>query len=453
MVVQQPIFPRRKSGSAAAFRDCKRQKEEKRMKRKGFALAVLMVFALSVPALWAAAQEESAEQQVEFWGFYDLTDTEDPRAVFMAEAIAGFQEDTGITVVYEQVAWDQMDNKVTLVARSGGDMPDVVQGAAENVPGWINAGALLDIMGPVSRLSWYDELDQFEKDMFEVGNSRYAVGLFISGGNFYFDLPSFPNGLPESAEQWLAEGARLKREGKYALTGFMGKGSGGAAVVQGYAPLFWSNGGRLFDDEGKPAWATAENVEVVEWVREMFTRGYMPEAAFTGDWTASEIPFTSGNAGAVRGGSWSFLYMDGLQERYDRGEVTIAPPPSFGEQGYVFANSETFAVPKGAKNADNAIAFIDYFVKDSKRLAGWANSQFGMPTTATAQEDEMFSNDFYVDTAHNLFTYGHISETSPYYNECTDALATALQELIINPRMDIMSTLKDVETQMLRLYW
>jgi multiple sugar transport system substrate-binding protein len=423
------------------------------MKKKVLALAVLVLFICAGTMLWAAAAEEAKEEKVIFWGFYDLTNTADSRAVFMAEAINGFQDDTGIKVEYEQVAWDQMDNKVNLVARSGGDMPDVVQGATENIPGWVNAGALLDIQEPISKLSWYDSLDQFEKNMFEKNGERYAVGLFIGGGNYYFDLASFPNGLPETAEEWLAEGARLKKEGKYALTGFMGKGSGGAAVAQGYAPFFWSNGGRVFDEEGKPNWATPQNIEVVEWVREMFAKGYMPEAAFTGDWTASEIPFTSGKAGAVRGGSWSFIYMEGLEDRYNRGEVVIASPPSFGDQGYVFANSETFAVTKGAENAENAIAFIDYFVSNDERLAGWANAQFGTPTTATAQKAEIFSNQFYVDTAKNLFTHGHTSETSPYYNECSDALATTLQELIINQSLDIKTELEELEDLMLKLYW
>ena len=423
------------------------------MKKRVLVLAVIALISVSGAMLFAAGEQESDQKVVKFWGFYDLTDTADSRAVVMAETIASFQEDTGITVEYEQVAWDQMDNKVALVARSGGDMPDVIQGAAENITGWVNAGALLDIKDQISKLDWYSDLDPFEKGMFEKDGKRYALGLFISGGNYYFDLASFPNGLPVTADEWLAEGARLKAEGKYALTGFMGKGFGGAAVSQGYAPFFWSNGGSVFNAAGEPNWATPQNYEVVEWVREMYANGYIPDAAITGDWTASEIPFTSGNAAAVRGGSWSFLYMEGLEERYNKGEVTIADPPAFGAQGYVFANSETFAVAKNAENVDNAIAFIDYFVSDDDRLAAWANAQYGMPTTMSAQKAEIFSNQFYVDTAANLFSNGHVSETSPYYNECTDALATVLQEIMINPSLDIETELTELQAEMLRKYW
>ncbi len=388
-----------------------------------------------------------------FWGFYDLTDTADSRAVMMKQAIDSFQAISGVDVVYEQVAWDQMDNKVALLGRSGGDMPDVVMSATENIPGWENAGVLTDLMPYVKDQYWYGDLNDFEKSLYEHDGQRYAVGLYISGGNWYFDTTKFPSGkLPQTAEEWEAEFPRLKAQGDYGFAGFMGKGSGGAAIVQGYAPMFKSAGGQLYDAEGKPDWVSDENVMVVEWLREHYEKGHIAPATFTGDWSAAEIPFEEKKVGATRGGSWSFLYMRGLKERYEAGEVKIGPPPAFGEQGYVFINSEAFAVPKGAENVENAIKFINLFLSP-QFLAPWANAQYGIPVIAAALESPIFANQFYKDTAENIFSNGLPSDRSPYYNECNDALAAKLQEIMITPGMDVRSELEKLQEELITKYW
>jgi ABC-type glycerol-3-phosphate transport system substrate-binding protein len=420
-------------------------------------LSAVLLCAVLLPACGgkeaaAPAAEGYDPGVLEFWGFYDLTDTQDRRAVMMKQAIDSFQAISGVKVNYEQVAWDQMSNKVALLGQSGGDMPDVVQTATENVTGWVNAGVLLDIMPYVKNQHWYDDLTDFEKELYEQDGERYAVGLFISGGNWYFDLTKFPGELPRTNEDWEQEFPRLKAQGDYGFTAFMGRGSGGAAIIQGYGPMFYSAGGRLYDDEGKPDWVRDENIKVIQWLKEHYEKGHIAPATFTGDWSATEVPFEERKAGAVRGGSWSFLYMRGLEERYDAGEVKIGPPPAFGDQGYVFINSEAMAVPKGAKNVDNAIKFINLFLSP-QFLAPWANAQFGIPVISTALDSPIFDHQFYKDTADNIFSNGIVFERSPYLNECNDALAAKLQELIITPGMDIRGELQNLQDELIKRYW
>ena len=47
--------------------------------------------------------------------------------------------------------------------------------------------------------------------------------------------------------------------------------------------------GRIFDDEGKPAWSTPEVVEVVEFARELVSNEYIPAVNVTGDLTITSI--------------------------------------------------------------------------------------------------------------------------------------------------------------------
>lgn len=388
------------------------------------------------------------------WGFYDLTNTDpnDNRPTQMKAAIDSFQASTGIKVEYEQVAWDQMATKIALAAQAGGDMPDLIMVGYEYVQGLVNAGALMNIYEPIANSFFYADLNDFEKALNEVNGERYAVGTFVSGGQWYYDTTMFPNGWPETAEGWATECQRLSSEGKYVATFYAGRAS--AAMLQGLAPLVWSLDGTLFDAEGKPIFASDKTVQAITFWRTMLANKCVPEVAFTGDWSATEAPFVDGSAGGVRGGTWSYIYISGLKDRFEAGTVKIGNPPALtgGKQGYVFMHTETWAVTSGAKNVDNAIKFINFFFNPAV-LAPWAKANYGVPATATALNNPIFDSQFYKDTLANLTRNGHRSETSPYFNECMDALAAAVQELILNPNMDAATKLQQVQDELISQYF
>jgi multiple sugar transport system substrate-binding protein len=385
------------------------------------------------------------------WGFYDLTTTEDSRAVQMKQTIDSFQATTGVTVEYEQIAWDQMATKVALAAVSGGDMPDLIMIGYEYTPGLINAGALMNIYDEIKGSFFYSDLNEFEKNLNEVNGERFGVGTLIGGGNWYYDVATFPDGWPTQADDWLTECERLSPAGKYVATFYAGRHS--AAMQQGLAPLVWSAGGELFDAEGKPTFANDATVQAVEWWRELLANKCVPEVSFTGDWSGAEAPFVDKSAGGVRGGSWSYIYITGLKERFESGEVKIGPPPGMnGNDGHVFMNTELWAVTSGAQNVDNAISFINFFFNPAV-LAPWSKSNFAIPATAAALSNPIFDSQFYADTMDNLTNYGHKSDTSPYFNESMDALAAAVQELMLNPDQDVMSKLQTVEKDLVAKYW
>lgn len=386
------------------------------------------------------------------WGFYDLTNTEDSRAVQMKQTIESFQATTGITVAYEQVAWDQMSTKIALAAQAGGDMPDMIMIGYEYVQGLTNAGALLNIQEPISKSFFYKDLSDFEKKLNEVNGERYAVGSFISGGQWYYDTEIFPAGFPDTEAAWKTECARLSGQGKYVATFFAGRQS--AAMSQGLAPLVWSLDSSMFDAEGKPQFASDEMIKAITFWRSMLAEKCIPEVSFTGDWTATEGPFIEKTAGGVRGGTWSYIYIPGLKDRFEAGTVKIGNPPALegGKQGYVFMNAENWAVTSGAKNVDNAIKFVNFFFTPAV-LAPWAQSNFGVPSTGEALNNPIFASQFYKDTLDNLSRNGHASETSPYFNECMDALSAKVQELVITPDMDITAEMQKLQDELLKQYF
>jgi multiple sugar transport system substrate-binding protein len=394
---------------------------------------------------------EATQKPLVIWSRYDLTDTEDPPSVTLAQVIDTFEATTGIEVIHEQVAWDQIMTKLAVQAQSGGDMPDITEVGSQQVMPLINAGALMDISDLVTDAPWIDQINESEKQACVIDGARYCVAADIRGGAWYYNTADFPNGWPTTPEGWLEEGARLKAEGKTLTTFFSGRAY--AAVELGWNPWIKSNGGRVVDEEGKPAWATPETVEVVEWVRQLLAEGYIPEVDFTGDWSATETPYEVGDSASIRGGSWSYLFIDGLQAKFEAGEAALGDPLSFnGGPPYVFLVGEAWGVPEGAANVEGAVAFINVFM-NPQILAQWAQHHYGIPSVDAAFKSGNFNIPFYQQVAQYLADYGIFMDPTPYYVETLDALAIALQELMLDPELDAMTHLQEAQDEILNRYW
>jgi multiple sugar transport system substrate-binding protein len=370
--------------------------------------------------------------------------------VTLSQAINTFQATTGVEVQYEQVSWDQLSTKLAVQAQSGGDMPDIVETASQHVLALINTGALMDISDMVADASWYDELSPAEAQSCVIGEERFCVAADIRGGAWYYDEPDFPNGWPTTSEGWLEEAARLKGDGKFLTTFFAGRHY--AAVELTWGPWFYSNGGSLFDEEGKPDWASAENVEVVEWAREMLANEYIPEVNFTGDFAAGEVPWEEGSAASIRGGSWSYLFINGLKDKFEGGVTKLGMAPSFkGGPNYVFLVGEGWALTNGAENPEGAIAWINFFM-NPQILAQWASQHYGVPVIEEAFNSDAFNNEFYQVNRVNLAENGIFIEPSEFYVESLNKLAETLQELMLNPDMDILEALQEAQDEIINRY-
>lgn len=393
---------------------------------------------------------EKEAGEITVWARYDLTDTSDAVSINLKQMFETFTATTGIKVNYEQVAWDQIATKLALQAQSGGDVPDLVEADSSHTPQLVSVGALMDMTELVKDSPWLSQLNDADAQSCVVDGKRYCVAADVRGGAWYYNTADFPNGWPTTPEGWLTEGERLKGEGKYISTFFAGRQYGASELTWG--PWIRSNGGTIFDEEGKPAWATAEAVEVVEWARELLAKGYIPETCFTGDFTAGETPWVEGKAASVRGGSWSFLFIPGLSDQINSGEAKLGLATDFGQGSYVFLVGEGWAIPKGAENTKGALSFLNYFMNPTI-VAQWAAKHYGIPTIDSAFSASDFDSDFYRETNANLSQNGIFSQTSEFYNESLDALAIAMQELMLDPKLDALTHLKAAQDEIIKRYF
>jgi ABC-type glycerol-3-phosphate transport system substrate-binding protein len=389
-------------------------------------------------------------QKLVIWSRYDLNDTEDANAVTLKTKIEAFEADTGVDVVYEQVAWDQLSPKLAIAVQSGGDVPDIVESGSQHIPSLLDAGALMPLDDLLAGSAWVSELNDGDKLACVVEGVRYCVAHNVRGGMTYYRTASFPDGFPATTEAWLETAPTVAGDGKYFGTQFAGRSYGAIEVM--WWPMIASNGGAIFDEEGKPAWVSEEVAEVVEFGRTLFNEGYFPELNITGDFADAEAPWIDGSAASFGGGSWSAIFVPGLQDAVDAGEVMMTGGVDFGGGPHVFMVSEGWVVPTGAVNTEAAARWLDAFF-EPQFLADWAAAQYGIPTLATAYEAAEFDSAFYQSVDDILGTQGLYMQQSPYYVESLDTLAVAFQELLLDPSLDVMTRLEEARDEVLNRYW
>jgi ABC-type glycerol-3-phosphate transport system substrate-binding protein len=162
----------------------------------------------------------------------------------------------------------------------------------------------------------------------------------------------------------------------------------------------------------------------------------------------------SGEAVAFGGGSWSAIFVPGLLDQVNAGEVGMAGGISFnGGDPAVFMVSEGWTVPRGAKNPEGAAIFLSAFM-EPEFLAAWAEAQYGIPTTEAAYGLGQFSGSpFYRNVDEILATQGVYMQASPFYVESLDILAVTWQELMLDPSKDAAAELQKAADEVLTRYW
>lgn len=415
--------------------------------KKRFSLFLVLLLALGVMIAPVAAQGD----QIVIWTSYDLTDTDNANSMRLVEKFAEFEEATGIRVVHEQVAWDQLSIALAIASQAGGDVPDLVEAGSQHIPALLDAGALMMLNDLLGDEEWVADLGDGDNQACVIDGERYCVAHNVRGGMTYYVVDRFGEaGFPQTIDEWRAVAPELSEGDNFFSTQFAGRSYGAIEIM--WWPMIFSNGGSLFDEEGRPAWATEEVAEVVEFGRELFGSGWFPLLNVTGDFADAEAPWIDGMAASFRGGSWSAVFVPGLQAAVDAGEVGMTGGVDFGGGSYVFMVSEGFVVPEGADNPEGAAAFLSMFFEPNF-VAGWAAGQFGIPTLAAAYEVAEFDSAFYQSVDEILGAQGLYMQQSPFYVESLDALAIAFQEMLLDPSIDALQRLQEVADEVENRYW
>lgn len=414
------------------------------------------------------------ESTVVSWYQYDENNT-DPKSdervgnEYLRQALPQFNAafKGRYTWVNQPQAWDKMLLSLVAAVQGGGEVPDVMQSSAgDAVTTLYQNGAVEDLTDWIRSQAWFAGLDPGAVNACTGPDGRiYCVPVAEQPQLVFYWTAHFPNGYPKTPSEFLVQAEALKAKGIQAVTFFGSTDFDGSATTR----LFWTNiasfGGAYHDAAGGMLLNTPENVQAITFLRQIVALGYAPDVVFAGKFQEEE-PMKTAQAASMPTGIFGYRYVNPLKSpggreyntkteqdmlnAIDAGDVKLAPwvAPE-GHKPSCGLSVTGFVIPKGARNADGARAYINW-IMDAGNNAAWVKTAGGgVPALGAVRSDPLFQGEFYKQaiaaTAGLCHPWQGTLKNPP---EAQKVIATAIYRLIKeNPQADIATELQKAQDE------
>lgn len=434
-----------------------------RMKGAMKLLVGLLLLCLAT-GLYASGKQEAAPAEenkvIKIWTKFNDTNPQNSQDEWLKRTIEAFEAESGYTVNNTFVPYDQINSKLNLAVQAGGEVPDLSY-CDGDIEFFTRNEVLIDITDYMTAADWYPSLMDVAKAGVVASDGRmYAVPAQLGGSMLYYWTAAYPDGPPKTTEDLLAAGARLKADDRFAITF---KGSEGTGTSMFYFQLVETFGGTYTDEAGRSVFATEETAQAIEFLRELFAEGYVPEVTL-GAGFDFETPFKDGSAGAFVAGSWSYVYLNPLtspdgkvfdngplsvEDALKSGAMGIADPISVpGGRPYTYVSGfGGFGIPTGSKNVKGAQMLLDYLMR-AENAADYAFSYGGLPTIEESMADQRFAESTYwTEVGASINRTGKqvtINKNPKFFQKFDETVI----KLIQRPNLDIMTELKKLQDEL-----
>lgn len=273
----------------------------------------------------------------------------------------------------------------TMIA--GNTPPDVTEIRNLEFPAFAEKGILLDL-SPYLQKEPKGFLDDFNPIAVNLSSYKKKIYGFTYGVEcvflFYNQDLFDKSGVKYPDESWtwtdlLKACEKLtRRSGQNSQFGIWPPSAG----WEGFAPLVWQNGGKVFDDVENPTKclinqpAAVEALQFLVDIRRKYH--YAPTTSEGADQGRIEM-FMSGRIGMIFDGPWQLPEFRKLKFRWD---VAVLPKQKYRA---TWAGSSCYSVIKGSKHPDEAYEFIK-FLTNTENQRIFAKVGFSVPSRKSAMD-------------------------------------------------------------------
>jgi multiple sugar transport system substrate-binding protein len=366
------------------------------------ALAATATLAFGMTACGGSSQASSSDT-ITYWASNQGNSLEDTAAK-LKPSLDRFTEKTGVKVKLEVIGWNDLYNRI-LTAVTSGDGPDVLNIGNTWAVTLQETGAFEPVEGPL--LEAVGGKDRFLQTSWSTGGADgktpTSVPLYGLAYNMYYNPKMFKEaGIekpPVTWDEFVADAKKLTKDtngdGKPDQWGFTAAGASVSANSHQAFVRGLQNGGSLFDQDGKPTFDSAEQVQgVKQWVDLMATDKVMsPSDAEISDGAQKVDNLINGKA--------AMLFDQSPVKNFEaRGfkDWAVAPVPMMaagasgpeGTQSHVAGIN--LSVFKNSKNKENAIKLAGWLTNDAEQVA--LNKAFrSLPVVSSVSSDAAFQTE------------------------------------------------------------
>ena len=325
----------------------------------------------------------------------------DARTTYFQKTFEQFKNDTGITVEYQSVPWDDAADKMTVLGSSG-SLPDVMTVWSGwlgqfTEAGWVQpltnylADSMDDYTDAVSKLIWASEKTRY-------GNI-YTIpdGLMVKGIYVRKDWCEEAGITLDPTKAWtyddyfdLVEKLTDSSKNRY---GASYRGARGAldplwVYMQGYT------NGATFDQDGKILMDSDECLNAfVKWT-DIYKNGYAPSDSINWGFTEMVDNFTGGLTGTLINDS---EVAATLISKMDDSEWTVMPMPTSEKDGKIYNTINapySYSMSANSKNKGAAWELMQYLTS-AENQADYCETTGEIPIKKDASNLDYYSEDGY----------------------------------------------------------
>ncbi|MDN0199229.1 sugar ABC transporter substrate-binding protein [Streptomyces sp. S.PNR 29] len=351
-----------------------------------------------------------------------------------------------LKVKLQLIPGDSYPQKVqTMIA--GGNGPDIMQ-VAENV----NVYSSKNQLRPLDDLAKSAGLDPKKRfgsigSIYSYQGKLYAIPDRSGAMIVYYNKTLFEKkGIKAPTADWTWDDA-LDAFKELTVPGRTW-GYGGAGWWAQWWSFVYQNGGTIIDANGKPAVATDEVVEALQWAGDLvFKHGVVPTPKQYADMGADiggDQAFANGKVGVNTTGFWA---ISGLAQT--KFEWDIAPLWR-GKKQAVTAFGSGLAISRTAKNPTNAFKAIDFLTSPEAQQQIIASGE-DVPANLEVQRSDAFLKPAWMKTPVDMNVFAESSSFVfhepfiPEWNEMQTAFDKGLADFWLGKQRDARAALTAVQ--------
>ena len=333
------------------------------------------LFALGAGGAAAAAlagcggSSSGAGDSITYWS--NWKEGESQQAV-LAEAVAAFEEESGITV---SVEWQgrQVTQKIVPVLNTP-QVPDILDGAY---------GKLAPVLAATGQVRPLDDLfasdvegeaitdvipEKFRNESTMQDGSPWLLPAFLTSEAIWFDKATHPEiaeAPPADWEQFIALLDELKSQGQTPLAADGDVAGYNVAWFQAFYLHLTGVGGlhELVSDESGALWDEDAALGAAQCVEQIVQGGYLVPGYDASKWPAQQQTWAANEAALLLNGSWiPTETAPYASEGFEYSAFSI-PSPASTQEKIVRAEPTGFVIPAQAKNPEAAAEFAKFLLR------------------------------------------------------------------------------------------
>ncbi|MFD9357109.1 ABC transporter substrate-binding protein [Streptomyces sp. NPDC060031] len=400
-----------------------------------------------------AGGSNTAPKELTYWASNQGPDIAADQATLGPE-LKKFEQQTGIKVKLEVVAWSDLLNRI-LAATASGQGPDVLNIGNTWSSSLQATGALLP--WNAENLEAIGGRDRFVDSAIgsagAPGKDPAAVPLYSMSYALYYNKRMFREAgvekPPATWDEMTAIGQKLSNDGKWALGA---EGSNLSNNIHQAFVLAKQHGADFFDAAGKPAFDTPANVEAVkQYVDLMAKDKIIAPGNAEYDKNQSLQDFANGKTAMVLWQSAASSFTSHGMKEGDWGVAPVPVPaggtPGTGRNTNSMVAGINMAVFENTDNIDGALKFVKFMTSDEEQKI--LNKTYGsVPPVKAAQSDAAFAADDLTVLRTTLSTSAAPLPQVPEESQFETAVGTAVKELFADAAAGRPVTTESVKSKL-----